>query len=75
LFNEKNAAEFWQSFANIIFNILFVIRQDFVILWQNTPCPVCHPVAACLVLTALVSLNSVARWCNKAQFLQKWCNL
>jgi len=30
---------------------------------------------ACLVLTALVLLNSVARWYITTQFLQKWCNL
>jgi len=26
------------------------------------------------LLTALVLLNSVARWCNTTQFLQYWCN-
>jgi len=37
-----------QYFVNIISNILFVIWQDFAIVWQNTPCTVCHPAMACL---------------------------
>ena len=49
---KKNIAEFWQCFVNVIFNRLFVIWQDFVIVWQNTPCPICHPAMACSVLTA-----------------------
>jgi len=28
--------------------LLFVIWQDFAIVWQNTPCTVCHPTMACL---------------------------
>jgi len=44
---------FWQYFVDIIIcNILFVIWQwvwrDFVIVWQNTPCIVCHPAMDCL---------------------------
>jgi len=35
-------------FVNIISNISFVIWQDFVIVWQNKPCTVCHPTVACL---------------------------
>jgi len=35
-----------------------------------------HTLSPCYgLLTTLVVLNSVARWCNTAQFLQKWCNL
>jgi len=44
----KRVAEFWKYFVDIIINILFVIWQDFVIVWQNTPCTVCHPVMDCL---------------------------
>ena len=34
-----------------------------------------HSLSPCYgLLTALVLLNSVARWCNTAQFLQKSCN-
>jgi len=55
----------WQYFDKIICNILFEIWQDFVIVWQNTPCTVCYPAMACF--TALVLLNSVAS-------LQKWYN-
>jgi len=33
-----------------------------------------HSLSPCYgLLTALVLLNSVARWCNTTQFLQKWC--
>jgi len=35
-----------------------------------------HGLSACYgLLTALVLLNSVARWCNTTEFLQQWCNL
>ena len=34
-----------------------------------------HRLSPCFgLLTALVLLNSVARWCNRIQFFQKWCN-
>jgi len=46
-FNEK-FCRIWQYFDNIICNILFVIWQYFVIVWQNTSCTVCHPAMACL---------------------------
>jgi len=36
----KYIAEIWQYFVYILYNILFVIWQDFVIVWQNTPCTV-----------------------------------
>jgi len=35
-------------FVDIITNILFVIWQDCVIVWQNTPCTVCYPAMVCL---------------------------
>jgi len=69
---KKNVAEFWPYFVNIISNILFVIWQDFVIVWQNTPCTVRHPAVACLT-----------HWCYWTVlpdgiilqvFLQRWCN-
>jgi len=28
--------------------LLFVIWQDVVTVWHNTPCTVCHPTKACL---------------------------
>jgi len=31
-----------------ILSTLFVIWQDFVIVWQNLPCSVCHTAMACL---------------------------
>ena len=33
----KKNLQFLQYFGNIIYNILFVIWQDFVNVWQNTP--------------------------------------
>jgi len=34
-----------------------------------------HSLSPCYgLLTALVLLNSVARWCNTAIFFQHWCN-
>ena len=41
-----------QNFGSIL-SILFamcviVIWQDFVIVWQNTPCTLCYPAMACL---------------------------
>jgi len=66
--------EMLQNFSSIL-SILFVIWQfiwqDFMIVWKNIPCTVCHPAMACLVLIALVLLNSVARWCNTIQLFQK----
>jgi len=54
-------------FDNIICNILFVIWQDFVMARQNTQCTAC-----CYgLLTAMVFLNSVARWCNTTYFFTK----
>jgi len=46
-FNEKNVAEFWQYFLNIVYNFA-VNLTGFRNVWQNTPCTVCHPAAACL---------------------------
>jgi len=50
--NEKYVAEFSQYVVDVVFNILFVIWhwicQDFVIVWQNTPCTVYHPAMDCL---------------------------
>ena len=35
-----------------------------------------HSLSPCYgSLTAVVLLNSVARWCSTTKFLQKWCNL
>jgi len=48
LFYEKNIAENWLYFVNILCNILVVVWQVFVIVWQNTPCTVCHPAMAWL---------------------------
>ena len=45
---KKNVAEFWQYFVDIISHIWFVIWQDFVIVWQNTPCRVYHLAMDCL---------------------------
>ena len=70
--NEKNVAEFWQYFVDSISNIFFVIWQDFVVVWQNTPCTVCHPAMDCL-----------PHWCCwtvlpegviQHKFSQKWCH-
>ena len=65
-----------QNFGSIIFNILFVIWQwicqDFVIVWQDTPCTVCHPAMDCF-----------PHWCCwtvlpdgviQHNFSQKWCH-
>jgi len=52
--------------------LLFVIWQDVVTVWHNTPCTVCHPTKACL-----------PHWCcwtvlpggvMQQNILQKWCN-
>jgi len=45
-----------QNFGNII-----VIRQDFVMVWQNTLSTVCHSAMACLLHWCCWS---VARWCS-----------
>jgi len=72
LFNGKNVAEFSQYFVDIVSNILFVIWQDFLIVWQNTPCTVCHPATNCL-----------PHWCCctvlpdgviQHNFSQNWCH-
>ena len=34
-----------QNFDSIL-SILFVVWQDFVIVWQNIPCTVCHTAMA-----------------------------
>jgi len=36
-----------QNFVNILVNWQW-IWQDYVIVWQITPCTVCHPPMACL---------------------------
>jgi len=63
----KKCCRILAVFVIIISNILYVIWQDFVIVWQNTPCT----SPCCGLLTALVLLNSVARWCNTANFFYK----
>jgi len=61
-----------QNFGSIL-SILFVIWQNFVIFGRI------HRAQSVTLLwlayTALVLLNSIARWCNTTHFLQKWCNL
>jgi len=60
----KNLAEFCQYFGINISNILFVIWQDFINVWQNTPPTIWSPFSG--LLTILLLSNSVARWCNFA---------
>jgi len=60
-----------QNFGSIL-SILFVIWQDFVIVWQNTPCTVCQPAIACLPhCCCWIVLPDVA---IQHIILQKWCN-
>jgi len=58
LFNEKNVAEFWQYFRNCLAESIHR-AQSVTLLW------LCYRME---VLTALVLLYSVARWCNAIQF-------
>jgi len=48
----KNMLQKFDIILSILFVILSVIwqiiLQDFVFVWQKTPCPVCHPAMACL---------------------------
>jgi len=60
----KNFAECCQDFGINISNILLVIWQDFVNVWQNTPRTIWSPFSG--LLTRLVLSNSFARWCNFA---------
>ena len=56
-----------QNFGNIIFTICYIICNlavNFVNVRQNTPCTVWSPFSG--LLTALVLLSSVARWCKFA---------
>jgi len=60
----KDVAEFWQYFVNIICN-LAGFRNC---LAEYTV----HSLSPCYgLLTALVLLNSVVRWCNTTQFFTK----
>jgi len=58
-----------QNFVSILVNWQG-IWQDFVIVWQTTPCTVCYPPMACLPHRCCWS---VARWCNTTttQFFTK----
>jgi len=65
-----------QYFASIIYNISFLIwqwiRQDSVIVWQNTQCKVCFPVMDCLshwccwtvLPDGVIQHNISQNWCN-----------
>jgi len=55
-FNEKNVQIFGRISA-----ISFIIWQNFVNVWQNTPCAIWSFCSG--LLTALVLSNSVARLC------------
>ena len=61
---KKLCQYFGNNISNILFVIWLLIWQDFVIVWQNTLRTIWPPFSG--LLTALVSLNSVARWCNFA---------
>jgi len=57
-----------QNFGNIL-SILFVDWQDFVIFLAEYAV---HRLSTCYgLLTPLVLLNSVARWCDTTQFFTK----
>jgi len=51
---------------------LFVIWQDFVIDWQNTPCTVYHPAMACIPHRCCWTM--LLDGIMQHNFLQKWCN-
>jgi len=61
-----------QNFDSIL-SILLVIWQNFVMFGRIHRAP--SLTLLWLAYTALVLLNSVAKWCNTTHFLQKWCNL
>ena len=62
--------------------VLFVIWQDFVIVWQNTPCTVCNPAMACfphwccgtVLPDGVIQQNILQKWCHFTCLLCAWAS-
>jgi len=72
VFNKKIVAKFWQYFFDDISNLICNVAVNLVGFRNRLAEYTVHSLSPCYgLLTALVLLNSVARWCNTTQFFTK----